>query len=377
VKPNYSAELSGLTGRLGGFSSRSPEPAALELTGRVAGTGLLDVRGSLNPLAKPLNLDVTAKATDIELAPLSPYAGKYAGYAIERGKLSMNLHYHVEPSGRLDASNQVVLNQLTFGDRVESPVATKLPVLLAVALLKDRHGVIDVDLPIGGSIDDPDFSVGGIILKLILNLLGKALTAPFALLSGGGQDDLSQVLFVPGTARMRDGSDAALDKVAHSLTDRPALQLTITGLADDDQEHADMQSANLDTRLSGLRRTELLQQGVADPPEAPVLTPGDRTRLVKQLYADTKLPDKPRNVIGLAKDLPQADMEARLQAGLPLPPEAARQLAIRRARAVRDALAQRGLPDERMFVAAPKVHGAGSAEPQAWLPHAQLELATR
>jgi outer membrane protein OmpA-like peptidoglycan-associated protein len=377
VRPNYSADLSGLTGRLGGFSSRSTDLAPLELTGRVAGTGVLDVQGRLNPLAKPLALDVTAKATDIELAPLSPYAGKYAGYAIDRGKLSMNVHYRVQPDGRLDATNQVILNQLTFGERVESPSATKLPVLLAVALLKDRHGVIDVNLPIGGSINDPQFSVGGIVVKLILNLLGKALTAPFALLSGGGQDDLSQVLFVPGTARMREGSDPALDKVANALNDRPALQLTITGLADDDQEHADMQGANLDARLSGLRRTELLQQGEANPAEAPALSAEDRARLVKRLYADTKLPDKPRNIVGLAKDLPEAEMEARLKAGLPLPPEAARQLAIQRARAVRDALVARGLPDERMFVAAPKMHGAGSAEPEAWLPHAQLELSTK
>jgi len=311
------------------------------------------------------------------LAPLSPYAGKYAGYAIERGKLSMNVHYTVEPDGRLQASNQVILNQLTFGERVDSPDATKLPVRLAIALLTDRHGVIDIDLPIGGSINDPQFSVGRIILKVILNLLAKALTAPFALLSGGGQDDLSQVLFVPGTARMKDGSERTLDKVAESLKDRPALQLTITGLADDDQEHADMQAANLDDRLAGLRRTELLQGGEADPPGLPALSADDRTRLVKRLYADTKLPDKPRNLLGLAKDVGQAEMESRLKQGLALAPEAARQLAILRSRVVRDALVERGLANERMFVASPKLQAAGSAEPQSWLPHAQLELATR
>jgi hypothetical protein len=377
IRPNYSAELSGLAGSLGAFGTRTPDLAALELKGRVEGTGLLDVQGQLNPLARPLALDVRARAHDIELAPLSPYAGKYAGYAIERGKLSMNVHYQVQTDGRLQATNQIILNQLTFGDKVDSPSATKLPVLFAVALLKDRNGVIDVNLPIGGSINDPKFSVGGIIVELIVHLLEKAVTAPFALLAGGGDADLSQVLFVPGTARPQGGADETLDKVAKALEDRPGLKLTITGLADEDQERADLQAAHLDARLVGLRRTELLQAGETDVPDAPAVSPEDRTRLVKRLYADTKLPDKPRNALGLAKDLPQAEMEQRLRAGLPLPPDAARALAVERAAVVRDALTARGLPNERLFVASPKVHGAGAAEPGAWQPHVQLELSTR
>jgi len=377
IRPNYSAELSELSGSLGAFSTRAPDLAPLVLKGRIEGTGVLDVQGELNPLAKPLALDIRARAHDIELAPLSPYAGKYAGYAIERGKLTMNVHYKVQPDGRLEATNQVVLNQLTFGDKVDSPSATKLPVLFAVALLKDRNGVIDVNLPIGGSINDPQFSVGGIIWKLILNLLERAITAPFSLLAGGGEHDLSQVLFVPGTPRLKEGSDETLDKVAKALQERPGVQLTITGLADADQEHADLQAANLEARLVGLRRTELLQAGEAAVPDVPEVSPEDRTRLVKRLYADTKLPGKPRNVLGLAKDLPQPEMETRLREGLPLPADAARALAVQRAAVVRDALVARGLPNERMFVASPKVHGAGSAEPGEWLPHVQLELSSR
>ncbi len=392
VRPNYSADLTGINGTLGAFSVRKPDLAALAMTGRVAGTGALDIQGRLNPLAKPLALDVQAKAGDIELAPLSPYAAKYAGYAIERGKLSMDVHYKIAPDGRLEAGNRVVLNQLTFGEKVDSPTATKLPVLFAVALLKDRNGVIDVNLPIGGSINDPQFSVGGLVVRLVVTLLEKAVLSPFSLLAGSGESDLSQVLFVPGTARPRDGADKTFDSVAKALQDRPALQLTITGLADEAQEHADQQAANLEARLAGLRRSELLQGGDAGTPKAvaavgpsatsvpipePVLTADDRSRLVKRLYADTKLPAKPRNVLGMAKDVPQAQMEAMLMAGLPLPADAARQLAIARALVVRDALAARGLPNERMFVASPKMHGAGAAEPQDWLPHAQLQLTAK
>ena len=133
----------------------------------------------------------------------------------------MDVAYKIDADGKLEAKNQVVLNQLTFGDRIESPDATKLPVLLAVALLKDRHGVIDINLPVSGSINDPQFSVGGIIWKVIVNLLTKALTAPFALLAGGGSDDLSLVEFKPGTAQRRAGRRER-DRQGREGADRPA-----------------------------------------------------------------------------------------------------------------------------------------------------------
>ncbi|MFL6695620.1 MAG: DUF748 domain-containing protein, partial [Vitreoscilla sp.] len=173
VRPNYSAALTELNGSLGPFSSASRDMAALQLNGRAEGTAILDISGQVNPLARPLALDIRAKATDLELAPLTPYAAKYAGYAIERGKLSMDVSYKIAADGRLEARNQVILNQLTFGDAIASPSATKLPVKLAIALLKDRNGVIDLNLPISGSINDPQFSVGGVVVKLIVNLLVK------------------------------------------------------------------------------------------------------------------------------------------------------------------------------------------------------------
>ena len=163
VKPNFSAALTELNGSLGAFRTGSGDPATLQLSGRVAGTGLLEISGKLKPGSVPRELDISARATDLELAPLSTYAGKYAGYAIERGKLSVAVHYKIDPDGKLDANHQVILNQLTFGERVESPTATKLPVLFAVSLLKDRNGVIDIDLPVSGTLNDPQFSVGPMI----------------------------------------------------------------------------------------------------------------------------------------------------------------------------------------------------------------------
>jgi hypothetical protein len=374
IRPNYSAALTELNGTLGAFDSTTPrEMATLDLKGRAAGTAILEINGALNPTAQPLALDIKAKATDLELAPLSPYAGRYAGYAIERGKLSMDVAYKIDPDGKLDAKNQVILNQLTFGDKVESPDATKLPVLLAVALLKDRNGVIDLNLPISGSINDPQFSIWGIVFKIIGNLLARALTAPFALLAGGGGEDLSFVGFAPGTTSFNDAGRQTLDKVAKALTDRPALKMTVTGASDPQSEREAIQQAALDARIAAEQRRDALRAGAAADAPLPPLSGAQRDALVKRLYNDTRLPDKPRNAIGIARDIPVPEMEALLRRAVPVTTDSARELALQRGIAVRDALVAKGLPSERLFLAAPKLRASGEDD-AAWSPRVQLAL---
>ncbi|WP_423455898.1 DUF748 domain-containing protein [Ottowia sp. VDI28] len=192
IRPNYSADLTELNGSLSAFSSvapaAAPQMADLQLTGRAEGSAALEITGKLNPLAKPLALDIKGHVRDLELPPLTPYSVKYAGHGIERGKLSLDVGYTIQPDGRLTATNNLVLNQLEFGEAVEGAPAS-LPVKLATALLADSNGVIDLDLPISGSLNDPQFSIGPIIFKAIVNLIGRAITAPFTLLAralGGG-----------------------------------------------------------------------------------------------------------------------------------------------------------------------------------------------
>jgi Domain of Unknown Function (DUF748) len=377
VRPNYSAALTELNGALGAFSSTSREMATIEVRGRAEGTALLEITGLVNPTVKPLALDMRAKATDLELAPLSPYAGKYAGYAIERGKLSMDVSYKIDATGKLDAKNQVILNQLTFGEKIESKDATKLPVLLAVALLKDRNGVIDINLPVSGSLDDPKFSVGGIIFRVIINLLTKAITSPFSLLAGGGgSDDLSLIEFKPGTATIAPGSAGAIDKVAKALTDRPSLKMTVTGASDPASEHDAFQSAAIESRLVAEQRREALRAGAsaaAASAAATGLAGDERLRLLKQVYKETEIPNKPRNVLGMQKDIPAPEMEALLKTRTTVTVEAMRELALQRGIAVRDALMAKGLPSERLFLAAPKVRVSGEGD-AAWTPRVQLTL---
>ncbi|MBP6902318.1 MAG: DUF748 domain-containing protein [Burkholderiaceae bacterium] len=375
IRPNYSARLSALNGTIGAFRSDSPEMATLALSGRAADTAALEISGQINPSTQPPALDLRARASGLELAPLSPYAGKYAGYGIERGKLSLDLAYKIEPDGRLQADHRLVLDQLTFGQRVDSPDATSLPVRLAVALLADRHGVIDLNLPVGGSLSDPQFSIGGIVLKLIVNLIGKALTAPFALLSGGGGPDLSQVGFVAGTNRPTAEGEASLDRVAQALLDRPALTMTVAGAADPVGEREAWQQAALEQRLQAERRRQRLRAGQAvDDMAAAAITGDERQRLLRELYRQTPLPDRPRNLIGQLKELPAPEMEARLKAALLVSTEVARELALQRGLAVRDALVARGLPPSRLFLGAPRLRAATEDE-ATWQPRVELSLA--
>ncbi len=378
VRPNYRAQLTELNGTLGRLDSRSRDAAALTLEGRVAGTGLLQIDGVLNPAVRPPALDLKAKAHDIELPGLTPYSAKYAGYPIERGKLSVDVAYKIEADGKLEASNRIVVDQLTFGPKTDSPQATKLPVKLAVALLQDANGVIDLDLPITGSLDDPQFSVGALIWKVIVNLLNKALSSPFSLLGGSGGKDLSVVPFEPGTAQLGAGAAPQLDAVAKAMAERPTLRLTIVGEADLAREQDAMRRAAFEQRLRDEQRRDRARgslgssTGAADAPLPPP-TADERARLIRRVYDETRLPDKPRNLIGLAKDIPVEQMEAMLVAALPADEAAARALAQQRGRGVRDALLAKGLPGARLFLAEAKDPPA-AADNASWTPRARLVL---
>jgi Domain of Unknown Function (DUF748) len=259
IRPNYQAQLSDLTGRLGGFSSEkvlartgdstAAPMATLELRGKAQGTASLEITGELNPLATPLALDIEGRVRNLALPPLSPYAIKYTGHGIESGKLSLDVAYAVQPDGRLSARNQLTLNQLAFGEPVAG-APTSLPVKLAVALLADRQGVIDLNLPISGSLNDPEFSLLPLVFKVIGNIVVKAITSPFALLTGavGSNDnEPGTVAFVPGTTRLEAAGAEKLARVAHALANKPDLTLTVVGMASLEAERSAYQREQLQT----------------------------------------------------------------------------------------------------------------------------------
>src|SRR5262249_45563784 len=165
IQPNYAATLSNLTGRVTGLDSREGTIAQLDVRGSLANHSPLQIAGSVNPLSVTAYADVKATFKDIDLPPFTGYSGRYAGYGIARGVLSMEVAYKLQ-NRKLQAQNRFFIDQFDFGEKIESPAATKLPVRLAVSLLKDKDGLIDLDLPIEGSLDDPKFRICGVIIKV-------------------------------------------------------------------------------------------------------------------------------------------------------------------------------------------------------------------
>ena len=209
IKPNYRANMTDISGKVGAFGTSTTTPADVVLAGQINGSAPLNITGSINPLTPLAAVDITAKANGIELTDLTAYSVKYTGYPITKGTLTVDVHYLLDKQ-MLTAANHIFLDQLTFGDKVPSPTAMNLPMRLAVAILKDSKGQINLDIPISGSLNDPKFSLGAIVLNAFMNILTKAVTAPFRLLAGaigniaGGSngEDLSYVVYAPGRSTL-------------------------------------------------------------------------------------------------------------------------------------------------------------------------------
>ena len=186
----------------------------------------------------------------MDLSPFTPYSGKYAGYTIQKGKLSLDLHYTIEDK-KLVSTNDVFIDQFDFGETVKSPEAIDLPVKLGVSLLKDSSGKIKLNLPVTGRLDDPQFSIFGIILKVLKNILIKAATSPFSLLGSmvGSKEDLSCVIFDPGSDRLNDAERAKLDALAKALADRPNLSMEISGFVDVDADRQGLVDREFEKQL--------------------------------------------------------------------------------------------------------------------------------
>lgn len=351
IKPNYSANLREVGGTVSGLSSEPGTKASLELRGSYDNVAPLNITAQINPLSAKPYLDLKADVKGVELTSLSAYSAKYAGYAIDKGKLSVFVKYKIE-NDLLEAENKVFLDQLTFGDAVDSPDATKLPVRLAVSLLKNRNGEIDIDLPISGSLNDPQFSVGGLIVKVIVNLLVKAVTSPFALIGSmfGGGEELSTVEFDYGRATLTADTVKRLENLAKALVDRPELKLDIEGKVDPQQDPEGLKRARIDRKVRALKREDLTRRNVeSGAAETIEVTAQEYPALLERVYREEKFP-KPRNVIGMVKSLPVEEMEKLMLANSTVDEDDLRELGDRRAKAVRDWLVAHEVSVERVFV---------------------------
>ncbi|AOK63052.1 DUF748 domain-containing protein [Burkholderia ubonensis] len=359
IKPNYTANLVAIKGTIGAFGTDSTTSAPVDVAANLAGNGPITIKGTVNPLIAKPALDLTATAHDIELTNLTPYSAKYAGYPITKGKLNVDLHYQLA-NDQLSANNHIFIDQLTFGDHVENDTATKLPVKLAISLLKNSRGEIDVSLPVSGSLSNPEFSVGGLIWRAVLNLIAKAVTSPFTLLAhafGGGGEELGYVEFAPGSDELADAQQKKLDTVVKMLNEKASIRLDLIGRVDPDKDTPGLRETYVDRLVRQQKLKDVVGQGESIDPRSVKVEPAEYHTYLTRAYkaADFK---KPRNLVGLQKTLPDDDMRKALAEHAPVDEGSLRALAQARAQSVRQYLEGK-IDSSRMFIVAPKLDAKG------------------
>ncbi len=289
VQPSFAAAIQSLKGSVIGLSSQPSSRATVDLHGSVDQFSPVSITGQVNVLSPVLYSDLAMDFRNMELSLFNPYSGKFAGYNITKGKLTTELHYKVV--GRsLDAQHHIVIDQLEFGGKTESKDAVSLPVKLAVALLKDRNGVIDLDFPVAGTLDDPEFKVWPVIRKILLNIIEKAVTAPFALLGSlfGGGPDIQFIDFKPGVGALDPTQAGKVAAIVKALKERPQLKLEVPIAAVPTLD----QPALADARLSAAVVQMLSQREARNKPVAGAaalafddLDPGAKLEVLAKLYA--------------------------------------------------------------------------------------------
>ena len=288
VKPQFATGIQQLSGTIRGLSSRTDSRAELKLAGQVDRYAPVTIEGQVNFLAATHYAGVRMSFKNMELTGMSPYSGKFAGYWIDKGKLSADLDYKIQDR-RLNANHHIVVSQLQLGGHVDSPEATSLPVRLAVALLKDGNGVIDLDLPVTGSLDDPDFRVGKIVWQLFINLLTKTITSPFRLLGAlfGGGEELEYLDFAAGDGTLDAATRAKVATLLKALGARPGLSVDVPMGYDAGFDGPALLERNWQAELASLA-TRRLSAAASDPAAVAKLlaTPAARRALLEKAYED-------------------------------------------------------------------------------------------
>jgi hypothetical protein len=337
------------------LSSKQLARADVDLAGRVDRVAPLKIAGTINPLSEDAFTDLAVTFENLDLTTGGSYSRKYVGYELSKGKLSFDLKYKVSQKV-LEAENKVVVDQLTFGEKTDSPDATSLPVAFAVALLQDRQGRIEIDLPIRGDLNDPDFKYGRVLLSTLGHLLTKMVASPFALVGklvpgGGDAEGLQYLEFDPGSAVLAGEEIKKIDVLAKALEERPRLRLDITGTADLALDGKALSFRKLNDQLIAMKQRERGQ--VAAKIER--LSSEDEQRLIKELYEQRRdqiaksSPDQQK--VGTPKPPTPEEMRQRLAAAILVDEAELRTLARQRAEEARDRMIQSGkLAQERVYL---------------------------
>lgn len=241
----FAAVIREFGGTITGLSSQPGTRASLKLEGRVDEFGQAQVGGTINPFEPKVFTDIGMTFRNVAMSPLTPYSATFAGRRIASGRLSLDLQYKLNNS-QLQGENKVLLEQFTLGERVESPTAINLPLDLAIALLTDSNGRIDLSVPVRGNVDAPEFAYGHLIWQAIRTVITNIVTAPFralASLFGSGADKVDAVGFEAGRAQLAPPEREKLARVVGVLKQRPQLRLVVEGRYDATHDGAALRTA--------------------------------------------------------------------------------------------------------------------------------------
>ncbi len=241
----YRALIQEFGGTITGVSTDPGTRTTLALEGRVDEFGQAKIGGTTDLAAPKSFTDIAVAFRNVAMSPLTPYSATFAGRRIASGKLSLDLQYKLNNSNLL-GENKVVLEQFTLGERVQSPTAVNLPLDLAIALLTDSDGKIDLSVPVTGNVDKPEFAYGALIWQAIRTVITKIVTAPFralASLFGGGAEKMDAIGFEAGRAQLAPPEREKLTRVAGVLKQRPQLRLSIEGRYDTTLDGAALRTA--------------------------------------------------------------------------------------------------------------------------------------
>lgn len=252
LRPQFGSGIEHMNGSIKGINSQSKTPAEVDIKGRIEDYGKMAVLGKFKPFANDLYTDIDVNFDKVELTTMTPYSGRYAGYVIDKGKLSLHLNYLIE-NRMLKGTNRLILDQFELGKAVDSKEAVNLPIKLALALFKDKNGVIDISLPTSGNLDDPSFKISGLILQALTNVITKAVSSPFSALAGladGDPEKLSSVSFALGKTQLAAEQKANLKTLAELLVKRPNLVLEVRVKVDKQAETDVLKALHLQEELA-------------------------------------------------------------------------------------------------------------------------------
>ena len=287
----FDAKIESLNGTLTTIASESAEPSEVALEGTVDEYGLVQVSGTITPLQPALNTDLSVRFDNVGMPKFSAYTVPFAGREIASGKLDLDLGYAVQ-SSELVGRNRIVLRDFELGEKVDHPGAMSLPLGLAVALLKGPDGSIDIDLPVRGNVNDPEFRYGRVVGKALLNLVVKIVASPFALLGklvGAEADELEYIGFQDGRADLTPPEKEKAAKLAEALTLRPELTLEIHGVVDREADGLALRTALFDQFVDEKIGTPLEGD---DTPSA-----GRKTEVIEDLFVASQTVDEQKNTL--------------------------------------------------------------------------------